>query len=470
MRYSTDARSLGTYDVVVCGGGPTGVCAAIAAAEEGRRVLLVEGMGQLGGIGTSGLVSHWLGGRDTHPTRWVVGGLFRRLSVSAASKGIALLPEPEPDGSYSPHGWTKRGSLVGGVAFEPFEMALHLEEAAVEAGVDLLYFTRVVDAVTDGSRIATVILHNKSGFLAVSASVFVDATGDADVAEYAGCPTQLGREEDRLMTPVTLQVHMDGIDEAALKAYIDEHDAFRFLDEIEEWTRSGEWPFIYNRFISVKMPGVGTFMVNTPRITGVDGTDGAAVTNGMIQGRKEIFMLRDFMRTHIPGCEKARVKAVGSSLGVRETRRIRGEFHLSVNDVIDGTAFEDAIAYSCYGWDLPDPNKPSYQPMSEKFKAPRHTPIPYRVMIPQKVDNLICSGRMISVERDVLGPLRVMGPCMGMGEAAGVAAAFVASGNAETFGKVDTESLRARLRERGVILEGHDTEMRRSPEAGVAER
>lgn len=461
MNWSADVSELERHDVVVCGGGPTGVCAAIAAAEEGQSVLLIEGTGQLGGIGTSGLVSHWLGGRDTHPTRWVVGGLFRKISQTAAAKGIALLPEPEADGSYSPHGWTKGGSLVGGVAFEPFEMALHLEEAVMEAGVDLLYFTRVVDARTSDSRISSVILHNKSGFLSAGATTFVDATGDGDVAVFAGCPTQLGREEDRLMTPVTLQVHMDGIDEAALKAYIDEHDSFRFLDEIEEWTKSGEWPFIYNRFISVKMPGVGTFMVNTPRITGVDGTDGASVTKGMIQGRKEIFMLRDFMRTHIPGCRHARVKAVGSSLGVRETRRIIGEFRLSVNDVIDGTAFEDAIAYSGYGWDLPDPHKPSYQPMHEKFKAPRHTPIPYRVMVPQRVENLICAGRMISVERDVLGPLRVMAPCMGMGEAAGVAAARVAAGRERTFTGVDTAALRDRLRERGAILEGLDTEMQK---------
>lgn len=468
MNWSTDVLELKHHDVVVCGGGPTGVCAAIAAAEEGQSVLLIEGTGQLGGIGTSGLVSHWLGGRTTHPTRWVVGGLFRKLSETAAAKGIALLPEPEPDGSHSPHGWTRGGSIVAGVAFEPFEMALHLEEAALEAGVDLLYFTRVVDVLTDDSSVTNVVMHNKSGFLSAGATTFIDATGDGDVAVFAGCPTQLGREEDRLMTPVTLQVHMDGIDEAALKAYIDEHDAFRFLDEIEEWTKSGEWPFIYNRFISVKMPGVGTFMVNTPRITGVDGTDGGSVTKGMIQGRKEIFMLRDFMRTHIPGCENARVKAVGSSLGVRETRRIVGEFRLTVNDVIDGNAFEDAIAYSGYGWDLPDPHKPSYQPFHDKFKAPSHTPIPYRVMLPQKMDNLICAGRMISVERDVLGPLRVMGPCMGMGEAAGVAAARVASGRERTFADVDTTALQDRLRERGAILDGLDTETQKQPTPGAA--
>jgi hypothetical protein len=108
--------------------------------------------------------------------------------------------------------------------------------------------------------------------------------------------------------------------------------------------------------------------------------------------------------------------------------------------------------------------------MHEKFKAPRHTPIPYRVMLPRKIENLICAGRMISVERDVLGPLRVMGPCMGMGEAAGVAAARVASGQAPTFSGVDTDSLRDRLRERGAILEGHDTEMRKDAQASGAGR
>lgn len=456
MEYRVQTTELKHHDVLVCGGGPAGICAAIAAAEEGLSVLLVEGTGQLGGMGTSGLVSHWLGGRDTDPTRWIVGGLFKRLSESAVEKGIALLPEPEPDGSHSPYGWTKGGSLVGGVPFEPFEMAAHIEQAVIEAGVEILYFTRVLDVVSDGTQLSHVVLHNKSGFQSAPAKAFVDATGDGDIAELAGCPTNLGREEDRLMTPVTLQVHMDGINEVELKKYIDTHDAFRFLDEIEQWTESGEWPFFYNRFISVRMPGKDTFMVNTPRIIGIDGTDGASITKGMVQGRKEIFMLRDFMRSHIPGCKNARVIAVGSSLGVRETRRIIGEFHLTVRDVIDGAVFEDAIGYSCYGWDLPDPTSPSFQPMFAQFAAPKHTPIPYRIMIPQGADNLICAGRMVSVEREVLGPLRVMAPCMAMGEAAGVAAA-AAIRHGTGFAQVDVAALRARLEARGVILDGHDT-------------
>ena len=460
MEYRTKLREIEARDVVVCGGGPAGVCAAMAAAEEGRSVLLIEGMGQLGGIGTSGLVSHWLGGRDTPPTRWVIGGLFRRLSEAAAERGIAMLPEPEPDGSYSPQGWTKGGSLVAGVAFDPHAMAHFLEQAVSAAGVDLLYYTRVVDVVRDGDALTHVVIHNKGGFAAVPARAFIDATGDGDVAHLAGCPTQLGREEDRLMTPVTLQVHMDRIDIGALKRYVDEHDAYRFLSEIEAWTKSGEWTFPYNRFISVRMPGEGVLMVNTPRITGVDGTDGESITKGVIQGRKEIYELRDFMRTHIPGCERAEVRSIASSLGVRETRRIVGEFQLTVADVVSEQGFPDTVGYSCYGWDLPDPKKPSWQPMYEKLKAPKHTPIPYRVMLPKGARNLICAGRMVSVERDVLGPLRVMAPCMAMGEAAGVAASL-ADAKAADFAAVDIPTLLGRLRDRGAILDGHDTSVRK---------
>ena len=442
----------GTYDVVVCGGGPAGITAALAAGRSGLKTLLVEGQGQLGGMGTSGLVSHWLGGRSSDCRHWVVGGIFRELAQEAADRGFALLPEPEPGKGYSPFGWNKEkgGLLTAGVPFDPFEMACYLDQKLIGAGVEILFMTQVVDAATENDSISHVVIFNKSGLQAVEAPLFIDSTGDADLAYRSGCKTEIGRTEDRLMTPVTLQVHMDGIDQDVLSKYINDNDSARFLREIEKMRADGKWPFIYDRFITVQMTEKGTMMVNTPRIIGVDGSDGASVTKGMIQGRKEIFELRDVMRKYFPGCANARVRAVAPLLGVRETRRIVGDYQLTVQDLAEGKNFPDTIGFSAYGWDLPDPKKPSYNP-SRGDRKRKITPIPYRTLLPKPIKNLIVAGRSLSVERFVLGPLREQAPCMAMGEAAGVAAGL-AKNNRCNFHDVDIAVLQSELTIRGALV------------------
>ena len=255
-----DIPICGTYDVVVCGGGPAGIAAALAARRGGLRVLLVEGQGQLGGMGTSGLVSHWLGGRTDDCKHWVVGGIFKELSEEAAERGIALLPVPEPGKGYSPFGWgsDSGGQLTAGVPFDPFEMASYLDQKLVDEGIEILLLTQIVDATVDQDGISHIVIYNKSGLRAVRGSVFIDSTGDADVAEKAGCETEIGRVEDRLMAPVTLQVHMDGIDQDALAKYINDTKSVRFLPEIEQMRKDGTWPFIYDRLITVQMTEKGT--------------------------------------------------------------------------------------------------------------------------------------------------------------------------------------------------------------------
>jgi len=455
-----DIPVLCAYDVIVCGGGPAGCAVALAAARQGLATLLVEGQGQLGGMGTSGLVSHWLGGRANNCRDWVVGGIFKELSLAGVERGVALLPEPEPDGTVCPHGWTSRGQLVAGVPFDAFGMAALLDDVVAESGAEVLFFTRAVSALKERDTITHIIIHNKSGFQAVAAKAVIDATGDADVAALCGCPTVLGREEDRLMTPVTLQMHMDHVDAAALKAYADarSENGYRWLDEIQALMKQGEWPFSYNRLISVQLTEADTFMVNTSRMTGYDGTDGASISKAMAQGRRESLQLCAILRKHFPGFENARIKTVAPLLGVRETRRIVGDFQLTVEDVVQGRDFEDTIGFSAYGWDLPDPKRPSHQPMNErKLVKPPLTPIPYRMMLPQGVANLICPGRAVSCERDVLGPLRVMAPCMAMGEAAGVAAAQVVR-EGKPFAQVDAVRLRQTLKDGGAIVEAATTE------------
>ena len=439
---------IGEYDVAVCGGGPAGCAAALSARRAGLSVLLVERQGQLGGMGTSGLVSHWLGGR-TADGRWIVGGIFREMSEEAAAQGFALLPREAVGVKYPPYGWTN--GLVHGVPFDPFAMSAYLDRKMLKDGVELLFDTRVVDAKVADGRITHLLLANKAGIQAVATRAVIDATGDADVAACAGCPTVLGRDGDHLMTPTTLMFHVDNVDQTALSAYIHDKDSPRLKELILALRASGEWKFPYDIFISVQLQEPGVMMVNTSRLVGIDGTTPRSLTQGLIQGREETQQLLALMRKHVPGCAQARIKAVASLLGVRETRRIVGDTVLSVDDVVAGKSFADTIGFAGYWWDLPDPKRPSHQPMDGR-KAPYPTPIPYRVMVPRVMKNLICPGRAISVERDVLGPLRVMAPCMAMGEAAGLAAKQVVA-RTIAFAEVDIASLQAQLRAQGAILD-----------------
>lgn len=447
--FQPEIRHQAAYDLVVCGGGPAGCAAALAARRNGLSVLLLDNQGQLGGMGTSGLVSHWLGGRKNDCKTWAAGGIFKMLATEAAAREIALLPAAEPAGKWSPHGWSG-GQLNAGVPFDPFGMAAFLDEKILAAEIDVLLQTTAIDAVVRQQKISQIIISNKSGLAAVSAKLVVDATGDADVAARSGCEFVKGREADNLMAAATLQFHLYNVDQEALSEYIHQNKARRFREKIRQLRKIGEWPFPYDIFISAQLQEKGVFMINTSRLVGIDGTDGASVTDGLVRGRQETWKLLGILKKHFPGFANAKIKAVAPALGIRETRRIVGDLVLAVEDLNSEKNFPDTIGFSAYGWDLPNPKRPSDNPHhGHRLEL---TPIPYRVMLPRPIENLIVPGRAISVERPVLGPLRVMAPCMVMGEAAGEAAALALK-NAATFAKVNTDELRENLRQHGAIVE-----------------
>lgn len=447
-----------TYDVVVCGGGPSGCGAALAARREGLTVLLVEGQGQLGGMATSGMVSQWLGGRN-QKGEWVVGGLFRSLAEGAASRGYALLPKLDPAKKYHPFGWFNW--FIHGVPIDPYGVARFLDERMKSFDVDVLLLTQAVDVLTDEDRITHVVTFNKSGLAAFPARAVIDATGDADMAARSGCETAKGRREDDLMTPATLEFHVSHVDREKLTRYIEQQRDPKLRTKIKELRERGVWTFPYDIFICTQLTQADTFYVNTIRLVGIDGTNGESVTEGMIRGREEIEKLMAVLQEHVPGFEGVRLKAVAPLLGVRETRRIVADSMMTVHDLSQGKEFPDTIGFSMYGWDLPDPQKPSVQPFAtddarrgyrNKVQKGLTTPLPYRVMVPRGIRNLICPGRAVCVERQVLGPVRVMAPCMAMGEASGIAASQVVS-DVASFSQVDIQRLRQRLRDVGAIVD-----------------
>ena len=317
------------------------------------------------------------------------------------------------------------------------------------------------DCLVEGRRITHLIVSNKGGLTAIPVATVVDATGDGDLAARSGCAFVKGRTEDGLMTPATLMFHVDHVDQDALASDIYRTKSHRFRELIADLREKGIWGFDYDIFISVQLNEKGTLMINTTRICDVDGTDGRSISRGMMQGRREVNKLFTIMREHFPGFADARIKLVAPSLGIRETRRIVGSYVQTVEDLWAEKAFADTIGFSGYGWDLPDPKRPSHQPLHGSDARKRtndYTPIPYRVLVPRPIENVICPGRAISVERDVLGPLREMGPCYAMGHAAGLAA-VQAVRRGVSFADVDTDALREHLRQQGAVVDDQTLRM-----------
>lgn len=438
MLYQKEIAEIKKYDFVVCGGGMTGFACAIAAARKGLKIAIIERLGNLGGVAVSCGVNHLLGGlkyrNETKKCDWFVGGIFKELADKLISDGSAIDPD-SIDRELNPHGWIP--CLADGIVFDIESMKMLLDEMCVEEHVDVYYFTDIIDVVVKDDSLKCIVVHNKSGLFSLEADYFADTTGDADVAAMCGCNTVLGRESDNLTAPASLEMHLDNVDTNELSDYIRNNNEPRFKNLISQLREQGIWDFSYDIFICVQGINQDSYMINTIRQTGINSTDGQSMSKAMFDGRKECFELFEIVKKHFPGFKNARLKFIAPMIGIRESRRIVGDYILTVDDIRSGKLIGDSIALSAYGWDLPDPVKPSYQPMHEKkISKPEFIKIPYRCLLPDKISNLIVAGRCISVERDVLGPVRVMAPCMAMGQAAGTAA-YIASLTSSSFEKVD---------------------------------
>ena len=447
--FSSPARMDGTYDVVVCGGGPAGVAAAVAAARAGVKVLLVEQAGFLGGAGTNAMVGVWLGSFTRDHKEKVIAGIFQEIVDRLAAENAAVRAEDDVPNSSRHVGY---GAIHGATVpfeFEPCKRVL--EQLAVEAGVELRYFTTFIAPDIEKGRIKGVFLHGKSGLGYVESKVFVDCTGDADLAYRAGCPTMKGRREDEKMTPATLIFCIEDVDSHIWERYCMETGDVRCRRIIKDLRTKDEWPFDLDAMIFCEKPRRGSFFVNTLLRPDVDGTDEISMTEAIIKERADAAVLMNIIKKYVPGFAKARMTATAPMIGIRETRRIAGEYTLTVADVIEGVHHADTIALTGFGWDLPDPEKSAHQPMFGKSIQLPYIEIPYRVLVVKGISNLITAGRSVSVEREVLGPVRIQPACFATGQAAGTAAALSVEGDV-AFSEIDIDVLRRNLVENGAII------------------
>lgn len=445
------------YDLVVCGGGPAGFACAVSAARCGLAVALIERGGCLGGTATLAGVNHLLAGRkldeNTGEHVRVVGGIFDELTDHLIRDGSAIEPNTI-DPNFNPFGWYPR--MASGIAFDDTAIKIAMDDFCQQAGVRVYYHTVLTEAEVSGNNISSVVVWNKDGFVRIRATYFADCTGDADLAALSGCSYSKGRNEDGRMTPCSTEMHVDHVDTNAFVTYQNKHNSPKLVEIIEGLKEKGIWNFPYEIFVTVRMVQEDVFMVNTIRQIGIDGTSEVSVSKALADGRKENVHLFNIMKEYFPGFQNARIRKMADYLGVRETRRIHGLCTVTIEDALSGKHYEDTVAATTYNFDLPDPLRPSYDPMMGDAKKPharrKHVVIriPYRSLLPKEMNNLIVAGRCISAEREVLGPIRIMGPCMMMGQAAGIASAM-AKEHSCWYSAVPTKELRNNLWAAGVI-------------------
>ena len=419
--------------------------------QRGLKVALVDRNGCIGGTATAAGVNHLLGGRKLDDATGehvrVVGGIFDELTDHLIHSGSAVEPNTI-DPNFNPFGWYPR--MASGVAFDDTALKIAMDDFCDQAGVRVYYHTVLTEAEMEHDRISAVIVWNKDGFVRLEAGCFADCTGDADLSKLAGCPYSKGRKEDGLMTPCSTEMHVDNVDGDALVTYQNAHQSPKLVEIIERLKEEGIWTFPYEIFVTIQLVEKDVFMVNTIRQVGIDGTDEAAVSRALAEGRRENIRLFNIMRQYFPGFQNARIRRMFDYLGVRESRRIHGKYTITIADALSGKRYADTVAATTYNFDLPDPLRPSYDTMMGDVKKPhaerKHVVIriPYRSMLPEHIPNLIVAGRCISAEREVLGPVRIMGPCMMMGQAAGTASAMAKNCGYDYAG-VDVQALREKL-------------------------
>ncbi|HLJ58816.1 MAG TPA: FAD-dependent oxidoreductase [bacterium] len=413
-------------DVLVVGSGPAGLGAAIASARNGARTLLVERYGFLGGNLTAGLVGPCMTSYSLDGTTQLIKGIFEEMVLRMVGIGGAIHPS-KVAASTEYCGFIEYGHDKV-TPFNPEAVKQVAMEMCLEAGVELRLHTFVVDAVTSGDALAGVVAASKSGLEVLRGTVTVDCSADGDVAARAGVPFEIGRPEDGLTQPMTLFFRVANVDDERVKAYIKAHpDDYRpFSSLVQQARERGEFPIPRRGIGMYKTLEPGVWRINTTRVQRLVGTSARDLTQAEIEGRRQMKTLMAFFRKWVPGFERCELLDTATQIGVRETRRIAGEYTLTLQDLADGREFEDVIALAGYPVDIHSPTSDGGGVTGE-LKTANIYQIPYRSLVPLKVEQLLVAGRSLAATHEALAAVRVMPPAMAMGEAAGTAAAIAVS-------------------------------------------
>jgi hypothetical protein len=428
----------GEYEVAVLGGGPAGIAAAVAAARAGRRTVLIERYGFLGGMGTAAGVTNFCG---LHAN---VHGEMHRVVQGVASDLLGRIDSL--GGLNAPH------LILGKILAQAYDTAAYkiaADDLLAAHKVDILFHALGAGVVMrDESRINALMVETKAGRQAVVADIFIDCSGDGDLAAWAGVPFEVGDNAGSMLYP-SMMFRLNGIDPEKAG------DAWRTIPALmEKAEASGTHHFPRKAAIVRPQRSTIEWRVNFTQLaredgTAINGLEPDDLTRGEIEGRRQAVSAFNFLRT-VPGFEKSYIVDLPPQLGIRETRRVVGGYMLSGEDVLGCASFEDSIGVN--GWPME-----SHVAGDVIFKFPPipesrgFNELPYRMLTPEGIDNLLVAGRCASMTHDGQSAARVSGACFAMGEAAGTAAALALGGNTMPR-DIAIDKLQAQLKQQGAFI------------------
>lgn len=433
-----DIAVFGDYDVVVAGGGPAGIAAALAAGRTGRRTLLIERYGFLGGAGTAAGLSTFCGLHS------VVHGAHRQTTHGVVTD---LLDRMEKmDGLNTPH--LTIGDRITALSYDISAYKIAAEELLLEAGVEILYHAFVSALVMkDETEIGALFVETKEGRFAVTSKIFVDGTGDGDLAAWSGAPYELGDGEGNMLYPTTMY-RISGVDPQKAGDAWNRIPRLMEAAEAEGRTFPRKKPIVRPQRNPIEWRANLT-QIRNPDGSAVSGIKAREMSHGETEGRRQCWDTFAFIKEVTPGFDDAYIVEIAPQIGIRETRRIVGEHMLTEDEILGCADFEDSIGVN--GWPVEAHISGDVKFVFTPEGSRGYNQIPYRIILPQKVENLFVVGRCASMTHEGQSSARVSGACFSMGQAAGTAADMAIADGVRPR-DVDIARLQARLAADGVFL------------------
>ncbi|MFY0686446.1 MAG: FAD-dependent oxidoreductase [Cyclobacteriaceae bacterium] len=448
---SFDTKLIGAYDVIVVGGGVSGSHAAIAAGKTGAKTLLIEQFGFLGGT----LTAMGVGPMMTFHNR-----AGRQLVFGTANEMVDRLVEK---GASPGHILDGTGYCSTVTPFDAEMLKVVLEDMVIEAGVEILYHTRLIDASVEGDQIASIIIHNRGGIQEVRGKQFVDASGDSELVKLSGVPFTEGRAEDNKSQPMTMNVKVGNVDTQTLRKYISENwdqfdDNIRnegkaailnktqrislwgFYDLWEQAKAKGEVTIPRDNVLFFETNTEGEFIFNTSRILGLNPLNPFDISKAETLGRKQCLEIYAFLQQYVPGFENATLVSTAPHVGIRESRHPHARYVMTTNDLVNERKFEKPIAVGGYPIDIHSPDGGTTDSVHLREAGMYY--IPVESLLTREVHNLVLAGRAIGADHHASAAVRVTPIAMSIGQGAGTLAGLAAIDNidpeAVDYGKLAT--------------------------------